>query len=180
MAFSFNSPDKSFEFTIRDFSPDAQRLLMSCLDVNGLMADPDAFKLVLFQHIQELVKDPAELELAKQIALKGQIEPLLKDESNALNFTLNSFRMNLSNIGREAKMPSLKEIQHIVKDEAWQKLREDLSWTKDNIGSSLRRLRQYMGENPSRVKQVRVLNLLNGVARGGIMTDDILRMQKRL
>src|ERR1035437_9180701 len=102
MAFSFNSPDKSFEFTIRDFSPDAQRLLMSCLDVNGLMADPDAFKLVLFQHIQELVKDPAELELAKQIALKGQIEPLLKDESNFLNFTLNSFRMTLSNIGREA------------------------------------------------------------------------------
>jgi len=80
----------------------------------------------------------------------------------------------------EAKMPSLKEIQHIVKDDAWQTLREDLSWTKNNIGSSMRRLRQYLGENPSRVKKVRVLNLLNGVARGGIMTDDILRMQKRL
>jgi len=83
-------------------------------------------------------------------------------------------------IEEEAKMPSLKEIQHIVKDEAWQKLREDLSWTKGNIGSSLRRLRRYMGEAPSRKRQVRVLNLLNGVARGGIMTDDILRMQKRL
>jgi hypothetical protein len=91
----------------------------------------------------------------------------LTDESASID------QLTAAPIEEEAKMPSLKEIQHMVKDEAWQELREDLSWTKDNIGSSLRRLRQYMGENPSRVKKVRVLNLLNGVARGGIMTDDI-------
>jgi len=81
---------------------------------------------------------------------------------------------------KKAKMPSLKEIQQIVKDETWQKLREDLSWTKDNISDSLSRLRKYLGENPSRNKRVRVLNLLNGVARGGIMNDQIKRMQKSL
>jgi len=75
---------------------------------------------------------------------------------------------------------SLKEIQEIVKDPTWQKLREDLSWKKENINSSLKRLREYLGENPARNKRVRVLNLLNAVARGGIMTDAIKTMQESL
>lgn len=75
---------------------------------------------------------------------------------------------------------SLKEIQEIVKDPTWQKLREDLSWKKENINSSLRRLKEYLGDNPVRSKRVRVLNLLNAVARGGIMTSEIKAMQESL
>jgi len=83
-------------------------------------------------------------------------------------------------LDKEAKMPSLKEIQKIVDNPAWQKLRKDLSWTKDNINKSLKRLRQYLGDSPSKEKKVRVLNLLNGVARGGIMTPEIKRLQHKL
>lgn len=89
-------------------------------------------------------------------------------------------QLMVDTVPKEAKMPHLKEIQQIVKDTTWQALREDLSWTKENISSSLRRLRQYMADNPSRKKKVRTLNLLNGVARGGIMNDQIKRMQLRL
>lgn len=83
-------------------------------------------------------------------------------------------------VKKSAKMAPLKEIQRIVKDRTWQTLRGDLSWTKENISNSLTRLRRYLGTNPSYNKKVRVLNLLNGVARGGITNDKIKRMQSSL
>ena len=75
---------------------------------------------------------------------------------------------------------TLGQIQKIVKDPTWQKLRESLSWRKEEILNSLRKLRQYLDGNPSDKKIKRVLNLLNAVARGGIITTEIKRMQERL
>lgn len=119
------------------------------------------------------VKEPSKEKLdllKKQIADAEKTDPAKAEQ----------LYHQYESITKEAKMPSLKEIQQIVKNESWQKLREDLSWTKDNINSSVRRLHKYLGPNPSRFKKVRVLNLLNGVARGGIMTPAIERFQKRL
>lgn len=102
MAFTFHPEEKELLFSIKDFSPDTQRLLMSTLDVNGLIADLQAFKLVVSSHLSELINDPSKLELAQQVAYKGQVLPLLRDETNALNFELNSYRMYMSDVGKEA------------------------------------------------------------------------------
>jgi len=73
-----------------------------------------------------------------------------------------------------------EQIKKVVDDPTWQKLRESLSWTKENIGSSLRKLHKYLGDNPSRQKKVRVLNLLNAVARGGLDNAPLRNWQERL
>ena len=80
---------------------------MSTLDVNGLIADLQAFKMVVARHMDELIKDPNELEAARHVAYKGQVLPLLRDETNALNFQYNTYKIYLSDLGKEAA-PSRK------------------------------------------------------------------------
>ncbi len=107
MSVAFYPKEKTLLFAIRDFEPATQRLLMSTLDVNGLILDLQAFKLVVSRHMDELIKDPSELEAARHIAYKGQVLPLLRDESNALNFQYNTYKIYLSDLGKEASRRKL-------------------------------------------------------------------------
>ncbi len=190
MSFSYDLPTKTVTFSIADFPGPIQDQLQSCLDINGFMSNEPKFRSIAAGNLPRLAGgDPELVEQLIPIVLGGNLLNLARDAEKpafGLNFPLNTYQFSLDvvpgkpELGKDSKMAPLKEIQQIVKDEAWQKLREDLSWTKDNINSSLARLRSYLGDKPSYKKKVRVLNLLNGVARGGIMTTPIERMQHRL
>lgn len=144
--------------------------------------DPKKFKKVKVKHAEAQFSLEDAYSITDKVTKIGKkLSAIAKDmEVIELVNEAPSINQLMVPVTLEAKMPSLQEIQKIVKDDKWQALREDLSWTKDGITHSLSRLQQYMGTDPSRKKKVRVLNLLNGVARGGIMNDKIKSLQLSL
>jgi hypothetical protein len=74
-----------------------------------------------------------------------------------------------------------KDIKKVVANEKWQKLRKELkgNW-KNNVAGNIRKLRQYLGSNPSRDKLRRAKNLIDAVKRGGISSPAINRFQTTL
>lgn len=146
-----------------------------------LWIDPKKFKKVKIEHTATNFSLQDTYAISDKVINVGKKLSSIASNMKALELVDTPASLSqLMSMEVETKMPSLKQIQEIVKDPSWQALREDLSWRKENIDSSLRRLRQYLGSNPSRKKKVRVLNLLNGVARGGIMNDKIKRLQNSL